>query len=142
MKTSWLTVSILAVARSAGLAGCEKGPKGQSWDAKVTLPTTLTPPETQAIDAAHLAIVQKDINDGVIFLLKARNAEGAWGFDPKVSDPALTSMALKVLLLHPDYDAATPVVARALKVLVGLQRADGGFTATGGATRITAPPWR
>jgi len=132
MRTNRLTASILATAMLGGLAGCDTGPKGQPKGAKVTLPKTLTPSETEAIDAAHLAIAQRDINDGLAFLLAARNDEGGWGFDPKVSDPALASMALKALLQHPDYDAATPVVTRALEILVGLQRPDGGFTATGG----------
>ncbi|MDY7010156.1 MAG: prenyltransferase/squalene oxidase repeat-containing protein, partial [Planctomycetota bacterium] len=58
---------------------------------------------------------------------KARNADGGWGFAPGQSHPALTAMALKALLQHPQYDNESKVVSDGFKCLLKFRKVDGGF---------------
>ncbi len=90
-------------------------------------PRTLPPPETEAIDAGHLARAQAQINRGITWLLAGRNPDGGWGFVPGKSHPALTAMAVKALLQHPDYGNDSPAVVKAFQVLMRFRQPDGGF---------------
>ena len=91
------------------------------------MPRTLPRAQTKAIDGEHLAKVQRMINRGLGFLLSARNDDGGWGFEPGKSHPALTAMAIKAFLQHPDYDIDSPVVRRAFACLMKFRQDDGGF---------------
>ena len=133
---------VLALVVAFGPAGCRKGrsrpPEAASRaasgpaGAEVGLagpeaPTTLPQARTKAIDAAHLAKSQRMINRGLAFLLRARNRDGGWGFEPGRSHPALTALAVKAFLQHPDYDIDSPVVRAAFACLMKFRQDDGGF---------------
>jgi len=90
-------------------------------------PTTPPEPRTDAIDAEHLKKLQTAVNGGLTWLLNQRNDDGGWGFVPAKSHPALTAMAARALLRHPDYTTDSPAVAAALDVLMGFRQDDGGF---------------
>lgn len=135
---------LLAVALAApGLAGCRKeeppvtrtergegesaAAVGAAGSVEAAMPRTAPPAETDAIDADHLATAQEDINSGLVFLLKQRNADGGWGFAPGESHPALTALVLKALLRHPDYGIDSPVAVRGFACLMKARQPDGGF---------------
>jgi squalene-hopene/tetraprenyl-beta-curcumene cyclase len=82
---------------------------------------------TDAIDATHLAAAREMINDGVRFLLSARNDQGGWGFAPDRTHPAITAMALKTLVQHPSFDSSSEPVAKGFKLLLSFQQDDGGI---------------
>jgi len=122
---------LLACAALACLGGCrEKKPPPKApatatapAGAADSLPATLT----EAIDDAHLAKAQRAINNGLGFLLSKQNADGGWGFEPGASHPALTAMAVKALLRHPQYTPASQPVSKALSCLIKFRQGDGGF---------------
>ncbi len=111
------TVFLIAAMLTVGLAQSgEKAP-----------PKTSTKPAEAPIDAKHLSKVRTEIDTGLSFLLKQRNADGGWGFAPGVSHPALTAMTLKALLQHSDYDNDSPVVDKGFKCLMKFRQKNGGF---------------
>ncbi|MCD4699017.1 MAG: terpene cyclase/mutase family protein, partial [Phycisphaerae bacterium] len=131
MKNGLLKGVTLASALFIGLTGCSrsksKDKQPTTRPTATTLPKTLITPVSDAIDADHLAKVRKDINEGIGFLLEHRNADGGWGFAPGQSHPALTAMALKVLLQHPEYDNESTIVSDGFKCLLEFRQSDGGF---------------
>ena len=86
---------------------------------------------TRALDARHRAIARTDIDEGIGFLLKHRNADGGWGFTPGESHPALTALALKALVQHPRYTYSSPEVAKGFEALMKFRQPDGGFYVPG-----------
>ncbi len=131
MKSGLLKGMILASVLFVGLAGCgrskDKDKQPTTKPAATTPPKTFMAPANNAIDAAHLARVRKDINEGLKFLLEQRNDDGGWGFAPGQSHPALTAMALKAILQHPEYDNESAVVSEGFKCLLKFRQSDGGF---------------
>jgi squalene-hopene/tetraprenyl-beta-curcumene cyclase len=127
---------LMLCATPAIIAGC---PNKQSEPTDKTKPTTqslsVSPAATEALDAAHLAKAQKLINDGVRFLLSQQGEDGSW-----MHSPAMTAMALKALLQHPDFDARSPEAAAGIKLLKSVRQGDGGFynPQQGQATYTTA----
>jgi squalene-hopene/tetraprenyl-beta-curcumene cyclase len=77
------------------------------------------------ISAASLATARADIDAGTAWLLKAQNADGGWG-KPK-SHPAMTAMAVKVLMQQPEYGAKADQVQRGYAFLMGCVQGDGGI---------------
>ena len=132
-------VMLLACAAAlACLAGCREKPPATPAatatapaGAAASLPAALT----EAIDAAHLVKAQKAINNGLGFLLSKQNADGGWGFQPGASHPALTAMAVKALLRHPQYTPASPAVSKGLGCLMKFRQGDGGFYVPGQGNR-------
>ena len=131
MKSGLLKGVILASALFIGLAGCsrskDKGKEPTTTPAAATSPKTLMTSANDAVDADHLVRVQADINEGLAFLMEQRNTDGGWGFAPVQSHPALTAMALKAILQHPEYDGESTVVAEGFKCLLKFRQSDGGF---------------
>ena len=131
MKNVLIKGMVVASVMFVALAGCgreeQKDKQPTTRPAAITLPKMLSSSANDAIDADHLAGVQKDINEGLGFLLKARNADGGWGFAPGQSHPALTAMVLKALLQHPEYDNESAVVVDGFKCLLKFRQEDGGF---------------
>ncbi|MDY7009740.1 MAG: prenyltransferase/squalene oxidase repeat-containing protein, partial [Planctomycetota bacterium] len=126
MKNGLLNVMIGALVLFIGLTGYsrskDKDKQPTTRPEATTLPNMLMAPVNDAIDAEHLAGVHKNINEGLDFLLKARNADGGWGFAPGQSHPALTAMALKALLQHPQYDNESKVVSDGFKCLLKFRK--------------------
>ncbi len=88
-----------------------------------------TPARTlhDAIDAEHQETASAMLDGGVAFLLASRDDDGGWSMEGGAFKPALTAMALKVLLQEPSRDLSDPDVKRALDVLLSFRQDDGGF---------------
>lgn len=130
MKNGILKGVILASVLFISLAGCrskDKNKQPTTKPAATTQPKTLITPANNAIDAASLTKVRKEINKGLAFLMSRRNDDGGWGFAPGQSHPALTAMVLKAILQHPEYDNESAVVKKGFKCLLKFRQADGGF---------------
>ena len=132
MGTKRAVVMLLVCAACwVGVSGCRKKEPPAKGPATATVPaggpTSLPAARTEAMDAEHLAKVQRAINNGLAFLLSKRNDDGGWGFGPDSSHPALTAMAVKALLRHPQYTPASPAVSKALGCLMKFRQGDGGF---------------
>jgi squalene-hopene/tetraprenyl-beta-curcumene cyclase len=79
---------------------------------------------TDAIDAEHLDTAQRLINNGVQYLLESRDPDGGWSIGG-AQKPAMTALALKALLRHPDFDVDDPVVKQGFDVLLSYQQTTG-----------------
>ena len=121
-------------------AGKEQKQSASPAAAEPPMPTTLPQAGTDAVDAKHLAEARADINEGLSWLLKHRNADGGWGFAPGRSHPALTAMVLKVLAQHPDYGIESPAVVKGFASMMKFRQPDGGFydPGEGNANYITS----
>ena len=121
-----LTGSILAV--SVLLAGCSE-PESSSGDPNGQKGRTLSAmqAQTEYIAPSHLKDAQQLINRGLKFLLSQQREDGGWSFAPQMpSDPALTSLALKALVQHPEFTYKTPAIAKGYEVLLSYQQPSGG----------------
>jgi squalene-hopene/tetraprenyl-beta-curcumene cyclase len=126
----WLASSV-AVALT-----CVICPAGWSKEDAATTATTrpsaqekeLPPPraETKHIDKEHLARAQKLINEGIRYLLSRQLDGGGWSLAGP-ADPAITAMALKVLVQHPAFDTAAPAVKRGFDALLTFRQKNGGI---------------
>ena len=85
------------------------------------------PAKTDAMDAAHVKKAQKMINDGIAFLLAARNKDGSWDMGRGAFKPACTAMVLRVLVAHPDFGPRHDVVRTGYAALLKYQQKDGGI---------------
>ena len=138
MRAKRAVVILLACATCwAGMSGCrEKEPPATATaTAPAGGPTSRPAARTQAIDHEHLVKVQTAINNGLGFLLSKQNADGGWGFQPGASHPALTAMAVKALLRHPQYTPASQPVSKGLARLMKFRQGDGGFYVPGQGNR-------
>ncbi|MHC4715829.1 MAG: hypothetical protein ACYS5V_02565 [Planctomycetota bacterium] len=131
-------IVVVALAAVTGCAGCAKkvkraadAPRRESAPAAATKAVE----GTRAIDEAHRAVVGERIGRGLKYLLTQRNPDGGWGFAPGRSHPALTAMAARCFLQHPDNGPGSEVVAGALKCLMSFRQADGGFYVPGQGNR-------
>lgn len=85
-----------------------------------------------AMDAAHQADATKLLNGGVKFLLSQRNEDGSWSAGPAYK-PALTGLALKTLLGHPDFAPGKAskenqeIIKKGFESLRTFRQKDGGF---------------
>jgi squalene-hopene/tetraprenyl-beta-curcumene cyclase len=132
----------LVILLGLALAGCESKPSeqqengngqaGQAAERPLTEQAgELSPPrvvaDETALDAGHRRKAQMMINNGLAFLLSQRQPNGGWSLGQGAQEPALTALALRVLLDHPDYDAQSEVVRKGFDVLMSHRREDGGF---------------
>jgi len=118
-RPAWILLAMASAAQCGALGAA--GPADRpAIDTKLSLP----PAETSAIDAEHLARAQKLINGGLSYLLASRDADGGWSMGGAVR-PALTAMALKALVQHPDFDTNSPVVRKGFDILLSYQRKSG-----------------
>jgi len=115
-QTGWI---LLAVA----FAGPADAPGAAGPADRPDIAAKLSPPpaQTDAIDAEHLGRARKLINDGLTYLLAARDADGGWSMGGAVR-PALTAMALKALVQHPDFDTKDPAVRKGFDILLSYQQ--------------------
>jgi len=144
MKSARMPWIVLAGAVLLALAGCSKEEKGQPAAApkEVERPTQLPatqagaasaagdqalspqPAETDAVDAEHLAQAQRLINGGILYLLAARDPDGGWSAGGAIR-PALTAMALKALVQHPDFGPEHPAVRKGFEILLSYRQTEG-----------------
>lgn len=117
MKNLKIAACLLCVAAATGLFAFSASAEGLS----------LQPVKTDAVDAKHAAAVQKMINDGIGFLLAKQGEDGGWSLDKGGFKPALTAMALKALVQHPDFGPNHEAVKKGFKVLLSYKQKDGGF---------------
>ena len=82
--------------------------------------------DTDALDVQRAATAQKLINGGVAFLLAQQQGDGSWSING-ANRPAITGLALKVLLGHRDFGPDHPAVRRGLDVLMSYRQKDGGI---------------
>lgn len=135
MQTTKQVVLILTLAAFM-LSGC-KGRSAPTDNAAAAasnpsaLKLSLSPCHNDAMDADSLALAQKMINDGVIFLLANVEPDGGWSMGKGVFKPAATALALKVLVQHPDFGPQHPVVKKGYEVLLTFRQKDGGIYSTG-----------
>jgi squalene-hopene/tetraprenyl-beta-curcumene cyclase len=82
--------------------------------------------ETDAIDAAHAAELQKLINGGVAYLVATQEADGSWSLFGQ-HKPGATAIAVRCLLQHPDFGSRSPSVKKALDLLVSYRQPNGAI---------------
>ena len=111
-----------AVLQFLALTGCRKPPTPPP------APESLSEPQAQtgAVDAEHSKKAGELINAGLMYLLKNRDADSAWSANGAMK-PAITALALKAMVQHPDFDASSAVVKKPFEVLLGYKQADGGI---------------
>ncbi len=66
------------------------------------------------------------IDRGLAFLRATQRPDGSWAHD-NTSDPAITALAAKCFIQHPDYGGTHPVVRRALSFILSYRQPDGGI---------------
>ena len=79
-----------------------------------------------SIDQRHREMAQETLKRGVDFLVQSQQPGGGWGFVTGKSHPALTAMALKVLL-QAGFSADSPIVSKGFAALMTWRQSDGGF---------------
>ncbi len=79
---------------------------------------------SNALDDAHWAKADDAIQRGIAYLRSTQADDGSWTNRP---GPAITAMAVMVMLDQPDIDATDPTVARAIDYILSMQQPDGGI---------------
>ena len=92
--------------------------------ALLLIATALPAPHATALDREHRLAAEAAIDRGVAFLRSTQAPDGAWTPKP---GPAVTALALSVLLDQPDIDTADPAVNRAVDYILGFRQPDGGI---------------
>ena len=92
-------------------------------DAKLSLITT----GPKAIDKAHMKSAAEIMNSGIGWLLKNMDDKETWSAQNGAFRTAMTGLALKGLLQHPDFTSESKIIKKAFKVLLEYQQADGGI---------------
>lgn len=78
----------------------------------------------RAIDAEHWKKADAAIEKGVAYLRSTQNNDGSWSPEP---GPAITAMALQVLLDRPNISPSDEQVNRAIDYVLSQQKPDGGI---------------
>ncbi|MEM6552914.1 MAG: prenyltransferase/squalene oxidase repeat-containing protein [Planctomycetota bacterium] len=86
---------------------------------------TAAAPPAAALDAEHRAKAQAAIDRGIAYLLEQQNPDGSWSPQP---GPAITGLALRVLLQQPDIGPDHPAVAKATRYILDRVQPDGSIT--------------
>jgi squalene-hopene/tetraprenyl-beta-curcumene cyclase len=116
--------TILTLAGLAMAAGCQDS----ETDANGEITLSAPPAETEHFDQAQLETAQKLINDGLKYLLRQQRDDGGWSFaSGQPSHPALTGLALKALVQHPDFTHESPQIRKGYELMLSYQQDDGGF---------------
>jgi len=92
----------------------------------VVLSLVLMPPSARAVDPAHEAIARHAIERGVEYLLSTQNDDGSWTPGP---GPAVTAMALQVMIESGDVQRDDPAAEKALGYILTFVQEDGGIHA-------------
>ncbi|MCE5278898.1 MAG: hypothetical protein ABFD92_18885 [Planctomycetaceae bacterium] len=123
MRYPVIGVSVLAIALSLS-GGCKDKQQTTQPPARTL---NVPKPATDAMDAPHAAQAGKLINGGVSYLLAARTADGGWSLGGPDADPAITSLVLKALLGHGDFNSSSPEVQKAFAAVLKYRQSDGGI---------------
>ena len=84
------------------------------------------PAETKALSAKDIVRAQEMINGGIKYLLSRQNKNGGWSINGAF-EPAITGLALRALLQHPDFTTSSPAIQKGLTRLLSYQQSDGGI---------------
>lgn len=103
---------------------------------------------SQGISAPIWAVIALDsrkysaavIENYILHILNAQNADGGWSFDPnaETSDPDLTGTALIALSKHKESERVNTAIEKALSFLSALQSDNGGFLSWGSESSESA----
>ncbi|MEO0588685.1 MAG: prenyltransferase/squalene oxidase repeat-containing protein, partial [Planctomycetota bacterium] len=77
-----------------------------------------------ALDREHRDKARAAIDRGIAYLRTTQQPDGQWTPQP---GPAVTALALRIMLLHPAIDDTDPTAARALDALLAARQPDGGI---------------
>jgi len=77
-----------------------------------------------ALDLEHWEKADAAVERGIEFLRATQNDDGSWTPDP---GPAVTALAVSVMLDRPDIDRTDPTVAKALDYILSKRRDDGAI---------------
>ena len=89
--------------------------------------TQAAPPEG-AVPPELQRRAEQAIRHGLEFLKATQDASGGWpGPGPDAGDPAVTALAAKCFVQHPDYGAKHPVAVRATELIRRHQKRNGGI---------------
>ncbi len=81
-------------------------------------------PPAHGLDQEHRALAETTIERGIAFLRTQQNDDGSWMPEP---GPAVTGMAVGVLLDRPQLDESDPAVAAGLTYLLDRVQDDGSI---------------
>ncbi|MEO0965015.1 MAG: prenyltransferase/squalene oxidase repeat-containing protein [Planctomycetota bacterium] len=81
-------------------------------------------PWATALDAERRADARAAIDRGIAYLVERQAEDGSWSSGP---GPAITALALRVMLLQPGIDAADPAAAKAIQYILAHRQPDGGI---------------
>lgn len=115
MKPSYVAfiLTLFTIAATATFASDQDGDKKKAQAAK--------PHAGQASGQAATAIER-----GLAFLKATQKNDGGWE-NMGQSDPAITALAAKCFVQHPDYGPSHPIVRKALELVLTFKRQDGGI---------------
>jgi len=77
-----------------------------------------------ALDQAHWQKADAAIDRGIAFLRASQNADGSWSPKP---GPAITALAVSVMLDQPEIDSDDPTVRKGLEYILSKAKPDGGI---------------
>lgn len=83
-------------------------------------------PVARALDDAHWAKADAAIEDGIAYLRSTQNEDGSWSPAP---GPAITAMALSVMLNRKDISTEDPAVKKAVAYILSHANEDGSIHA-------------
>ena len=82
------------------------------------------PHPASAIDGEHVQQADAVIERGIAYLRSTQNEDGSWSPEP---GPAVTALAVSVMLDQPDIDATDPAVAKGIAYILKHVQEDGGI---------------
>jgi len=90
----------------------------------LTMGLTLLPRPAQALNDAHWKQANEAMTRGIEYLKQHQNEDGSWS--PKTG-PAVTALAVTVMLERPNISADDPAVAKAVDYILDKAKPDGGI---------------
>ncbi|MBN1943259.1 MAG: terpene cyclase/mutase family protein [Phycisphaerae bacterium] len=122
MKYAFFGMSVLLAVAAGGW--CDEPAKAQpSIDGKVL---SLPPAPEGAMDAAHAKRAGELINRGLAYLASKQQPDGGWSIDGAFT-PAVTALAAKAFVQHPDFNSQTPRLKKAYGLMLRYQQPDGAI---------------
>ncbi len=102
---------------------------------KAAAPSKPVPPALPALDKVPAAKAKDSLTRALAYLTKTQGKDGEWF--PQAG-PGVTAMIIRGFLGHPDYNARSPVVAKALAYVLKFVKPDGGIYGKGHKNYNTA----
>ncbi len=84
----------------------------------------MMPRPARAIDSQHVMAADASIERGIAYLRSTQGEDGSWSPDP---GPAVTALAVSVMLDQPDIDETDPAVAKGIAYILSKVQEDGGI---------------